>query len=260
MNEKTTTELFMSKERGVSMAALAFVIISAWIYTLAGPALPAPESGMSGMAMPMDWGPGHAFFVFVMWWVMMVAMMLPSAAPMVLLFSALKRSRGESEALPYQSPAFVAGYLAVWGAFSLAAVGVQWQLERLDILSPDMRLMSTPAAAGLLVAAGLYQLTPIKRACLSQCRSPAALLARYWRPGALGAFRMGVQHGRFCLGCCWFLMLLLFVGGIMNVWWIAGLALYVAVEKLGPAGGRLSLITGAALAASGVLLAVIELA
>ena len=138
----------------------------------------------------------------------------------------------------------------------MAAVGLQWEMDRLDILSPEMSLIDEWTGGSLLIAAGVYQLTPIKRACLSQCRSPAVLLARYWRPGALGAFRMGVQHGVFCLGCCWFLMLLLFVGGVMNVWWIAGLAVYVALEKLTPAGGRLSLITGAVLAGSGVVLAI----
>ena len=250
----------MTGERVMTIAALAVVVLLAWLYTLAGSRMPAPEAGMGhDMTVSVDWTAGQVAIAFAMWWAMMVAMMLPSATPMVLLFSAVKRSRGQCDALPLQISAFVAGYLAVWGAFSLAAVGVQWQLDSLDVLSPGLRVGGGLVAAMLLIAAGLYQLTPIKQACLSQCRSPAVLLARYWRPGPRGAFIMGAQHGRFCLGCCWLLMLLLFVGGIMNVWWIAALAVYVGLEKLAPTGGRLSLITGAVLAGSGMFLALREL-
>jgi predicted metal-binding membrane protein len=139
---------------------------------------------------------------------------------------------------------FVAGYLVAWGGFSLLAVLLQSGLERLSLLSPLMQVTSLYLGAALLIGAGIYQLTPLKHACLRHCRSPIDFVARYWRPGTVGAFRMGVRHGLFCLGCCWLLMVLLFYAGVMNLWWIGGLALYVLLEKLGPGGHRLGRYTG----------------
>jgi predicted metal-binding membrane protein len=268
MSIDSAIESAVRRDRVVVLGALSIVVAISWGYVLAGAGMSMSavemtrmNSGHEGMhmMMPAVWDIGHAGLMFVMWWVMMIAMMMPSAAPMLLLFAAAKRRRGESRALPLQLSAFLGGYLTVWGAFSVAAVGAQWQLDALRVLSPELIVANGWVAAMLLLAAGLYQLTPIKRICLLQCRSPAVLLARYWRPGALGALVIGIQHGRFCLGCCWFLMLLLFVGGIMNVWWIAALAVYVGLEKLAPPGGRLSLITGAVLAGSGILVALGEL-
>jgi predicted metal-binding membrane protein len=268
MSIASAIESAVKRDRIVVVGALSIVVVISWGYVLAGAGMNMSafemtrmSSGHKGMdmMMPAVWDVGYAGLMFVMWWVMMIAMMTPSAAPMLLLFAAAKRRRGESEALPLQLSAFLGGYLTVWGAFSVAAVGAQWQLDAFRALSPELSVANGLLAAILLLAVGLYQLTPIKRICLSQCRSPAVLLARYRRPGAVGAFAMGIQHGRFCLGCCWVLMLLLFVGGIMNVWWIAALAVYVGLEKLAPAGGRLSLITGAVLVGSGILVALGEL-
>jgi predicted metal-binding membrane protein len=163
---------------------------------------------------------------------------------MVLLFAAVNR-KVRQQGQPYVGTSFfTAGYLAAWGGFSLVAVFLQWGLERLLLLSPMLHVSSLYFGAALLIGAGVYQLTPLKHACLHHCRTPIEFIARYWRQGAGGAVRMGLQHGLFCLGCCWVLMALLFYAGIMNLWWIGGLAVYVALEKLAPAGHRLGRYAG----------------
>jgi predicted metal-binding membrane protein len=209
---------------------------------------------MAGMPMePMPWSPFYAALVFAMWWVMMIAMMVPSATPMILLFTAIKRKQAASVSPSVEAWIFLGGYLLVWTGFSLVAALAQWGLERLGLLS--MAMASTRAVFGgiILVGAGLYQFTPIKSACLRYCQSPVLFLSQHWRPGALGAFRMGLRHGSYCLGCCWFLMALLFVSGVMNLVWIAGIALYVACEKMLPLGHRLSRAAGVGLIVSGAI-------
>jgi predicted metal-binding membrane protein len=151
--------------------------------------------------------------------------------------------------------AFAAGYLLVWGGFSHFAVALQWGLEAARLLSPMLETSERWLGAAFLVAAGLWQLTPLKARCLSQCRSPLSFLMTRWRPGRAGALRMGLEHGLFCLGCCWFLMALLFFGGVMNLFWIAGLALYVLLEKTLPYGHWLGRVAGVALIAGGTALA-----
>ena len=186
---------------------------------------------------------------------MMIAMMVPSAAPTVLLYAALTRKSAPANGAPRLPFVFLSGYLAVWAGFSLLATAAQWLLELHGYVSPMMMVLVSNTLAGVvLLVAGLYQFTPLKDACLNHCRSPLAFLIGSHRPGAGGAFRMGLEHGAFCLGCCWFLIALLFVGGIMNLYWIAGLAIYVAVEKLAPSGRTFSRIAGAAMAAAGLWL------
>ena len=193
-------------------------------------------SGMD-MEMPMDmnavraWTPGYAGIVFVMWWVMMIAMMLPSAAPMILLYELMDRRQASRGAPTVSSATFALGYLAVWGAFSALAMALQWQLERLALMSSAMATTSAVLGGLILIAAGLYQLTPFRDGCLQGCRGPIEFFRRYWKPGAAGAWQMGLRHGLYCLGCCWMLMLLLFYGGVMNLYWIIGLATYVLIEK-----------------------------
>ena len=161
----------------------------------------------------------------------MAGMMLPSAAPMILLYGQVNRRRATST---QYSPvaAFTLGYLVVWNGFSLLATGLQWYLEQQALLSPMMVSNSHLLSGALLIAAGAYQITPLKQACLRQCRSPLQFIQHYWRNGTLGAFSMGLHHGLFCLGCCWSLMLLLFVAGVMNLLWIALLSIFVLTEKL----------------------------
>jgi predicted metal-binding membrane protein len=202
--------------------------------------------------------------MFGMWWLMMIAMMLPSAAPMVLLHAMVTRNglppdhdaqpTASSRQLVQTTTAFVAGYLVMWGAFSLLAVTAQWILQREGLLSPMMTSTSRLLGAGLLLAAGLWQLTPLKAVCLRRCRSPIGFLSMHWRTGTRGAFGMGVKHGAYCLGCCWFLMALLFFGGVMNLIWIAGLALIVLIEKLTPRGEVIGKVTGVLLIAWGAWL------
>ena len=161
--------------------------------------------------------PLYAALILSMWWVMMIAMMLPSTAPLLLLFARVNR-KGRSGGRPYvPTTVFGGGYLSVWAVFSAAATALQWYLERIGLLASAMATSSLWLGAAILVAAGAWQLTPIKSVCLRHCRSPLSFLSHSWRPGYLGAFRMGLGHGAYCLGCCWFLMSLLFFGGIMNL-------------------------------------------
>ncbi len=171
--------------------------------------------------------------VFVMWMVMMIAMMLPSAAPTILLFAALTRPRATT--IP-SIGAFVAGYVLIWTAFSVVATIAHRALQRAALLSPAMRSTSGVLAALLLMTAGLYQLTPLKAACLRHCRAPIQFFTRHWRPGAGGVLRLGLFHGGYCVGCCWALMGLLFIGGVMNLWWVAATAAFILVEKIAVLG------------------------
>ena len=173
-----------------------------------------------------------------------LTMMLPSAAPTILIYAGITRRKAAASQGSGAALVFATAYLIAWGAFSLAATSVQWGLEGLLLLSPMLHTTSVYLGGALLVAAGVYQLTPLKHACLRHCRSPLHFLASHWRKGRWGAFRMGLEHGLFCLGCCWVLMLLLFYGGVMSLWWIGGLALYVLVEKLLPLGHALGQYAG----------------
>lgn len=207
-------------------------------------------SGLQETIRPAAWSMGYAAVIFFMWWMMMVAMMLPSAAPVILLHGALFPATGVRTSL-----AFLAGYLAAWGGFSAVATLLQGGLAAAGLISPMYMTLATPfLGAALLVGAGLYQLTPAKAACLASCRGPVEVLTRHRGAGAAAAFRTGAGHGATCLGCCWALMALLFVGGVMNLWWIVGLTLYVAAEKLAPWGPRLARPFGLALVAAGLAL------
>jgi predicted metal-binding membrane protein len=262
--DATILEGVLRRDRLVVVAALAAVIAIAWIWIVlgAGTGMSAVGmtrgSGMPGMTdmmmVPAAWTPGYAAVMFAMWWVMMVAMMLPSAAPMLLLFARVNRTERARERPYVPTGIFAAGYLAAWGGFSAVATGFQWGLERLGLLSPMMVTTSYWLGGAILIAAGLWQLTPLKGVCLRHCRSPLSFLAGSWRPGRLGAFRMGLEHGAYCLGCCWFLMGLLFFGGVMNLFWIAGLAVFILLEKTIPMGHWLGRIAGLAAALWGAVL------
>lgn len=251
MSDVGTLDWVLRRDRRVAVAALVAVVVLAWGYLLLGAGMDM-EAAMAGaaMRMPMAWSPGHAALVALMWALMMLAMMLPSAAPVILLHATLSRrkdpARGGRRAL-----LFPLGYAAVWGGFALAATAVQWGLEHAALLTPAMAVGSAVVASLLFVAVGIYQLTPLKRACLRHCRSPLEFLAEHWRIGGGGAFAMGVRHGAYCLGCCWALMLLLFVGGVMNLAWIAGLAVLVLAEKLLPGGPLVGRALGVGLIAWG---------
>lgn len=206
--------------------------------------------------MPMSpeiWTPRHALLMFGMWAVMMTAMMLPSAAPMILFYAMVDRNRCERAGTPSSPRAgiFALGYLACWTGFSCIAVVLQYGLEKGALLSRMMEATSLVLSAVILIAAGIYQFTRLKTTCLQNCRSPLDFVVSRWRPGKRGAFLMGLEHGMYCTGCCWVLMLLLFVGGVMNLLWISGLAVFILLEKLAPFGHWMGKLAGAALVAWG---------
>lgn len=228
-------------ERVIVAGSIALLTALCWWFLVTGAGLDSShDMAMPGMAPP----PLGA--LVLMWWLMMLAMMLPSAAPAILLYGRVRQMRGEDGEIA-GSWIFLAGYLAVWLLFSILAAGAQ-QLAA----GATMRLADGRLASLLLIAAGLYQLSPLKGACLTQCRSPAQFLSRHWRRGTTGAVRLGVLHGAYCVGCCWMLMALLFVGGVMNFAWIAALTLIVAAEKLLPGGEWIGRAAGLALVAWGL--------
>ena len=239
----------LPRQRIVILAALAAIAGLAWLYLfIAAADMTAAMAGMDrAMAMPSR-SAIELLLLFAMWSVMMVGMMLPGVTPVILTFGTVNRNR-RARGEPYvPSALFTAGYLLAWIGFSLAATLAQEALERAGLLSPmDMTTNSRLLGGFLFLAAGLYQFTPVKLACLRFCRSPIDFVVNHWRDGPVGALRMGLTHGLYCLGCCWILMLLLFVGGVMNLLWVALLAIVVLGEKLaaGPWIGR----------AGGVLLA-----
>ena len=259
-------EVILKRDRWVVLGGLALVILLSWIYLLVGAGM-----GMSGLAMtrlsaaegmtmemeatvmqPAVWSIGYALLMFFMWWIMMIAMMLPSATPTILLAAALNRKASPNDP-PYGSSGyFAAGYLFAWALFSCIAVAVQWSLMGSGLLSSLMQSTSTVLAGGILIAAGLWQFTPIKHACLRHCRSPVKFLTQHRRRGNVGSLLMGLEHGGYCVGCCWFLMALLLVGGVMNLYWIMALAIYVLVEKVFPKGERIGQIVGVGLAVWGL--------
>ena len=243
-------------DRAVVFGSLGLVVILAWAYLMLGAGIDMERMDMGGgqmMAMLPEWTPAYGLVVFAMWAVMMVAMMLPSAAPVTLLVASLAHKRREAgTALGLTTGPFATGYLAVWFGFAALATVLQWGLDELGLLSDTMALASTVVAGSVLILAGIYQWTPLKEACLRHCRSPLQFLLHHWRDGALGAFASGVRHGVFCLGCCWMLMALLFVGGIMNLAWIAGIALLVLFEKTLPLGGWTERAAGVVLMVWGV--------
>ena len=241
------------RERVVILLALTGMTALSWLYLLQlGHTMP----DMAGMAMPMTprWTPAAFALAFAMWAVMMVGMMLPSAAPMILTFAALHQRKAEAAARSVPTLLFVSGYLLVWGGFSLFATLLQWALDELELLSPTLTTTNALFGGALFLSAGVYQLTPLKQACLRHCRSPFAFLFNRWRDGGSGALRMGIEHGAYCLGCCWLLMALLFGVGVMNLLWVAAITLFVLGEKLLRGGAWIARVSGVAMAGYGIWL------
>jgi predicted metal-binding membrane protein len=250
----------LSRHSLVAAVALAVLVILAWAWLFAGAGLEmGPADPVSGdvvghaqrPSMPMamtsavGWPASRLALTFAMWWVMMIAMMLPAAAPVVLLYVRAASTAGGPEPA---TASFLGGYLAIWAIFAGGATVLQAALENAELLSGEwMRSRSVLLTAALLTVAGAYQLSPAKAACLRHCQNPARFISRFYRAGPLGAVRMGAIHGAFCVGCCWLLMALLFVGGVMNLAWIAALTLLVAAEKLLPFGRAIPIATGVAL-------------
>jgi predicted metal-binding membrane protein len=265
-----TLDRALARERWIIGGCVALIAALAWAWLWRQWAPMSGAGNSTGMDMPgMDMSdgamapPGDAVAylssAFVMWLLMMIAMMLPSAAPMILLYAKLSRGARAQGAALAPAAIFAGVYLAVWGGFSALAALAQWLLVRsgavteLGLAFGDRRI-----GGALLIAAGLYQATPLKRACLEACRSPLSFIMRLWRPGWAGAARLGFAHGIYCLGCCAPLMALLFVFGVMNLVWVAALALFVLVEKTLPFGARIGAAAGvvAVIAGLGLMLGV----
>jgi len=245
-----SVEALVRRDRALAGSGLAGLALLAWLYLFRMERMSMLDV-TAAMAMPGDRDAGRFLLTFLMWAVMMVAMMVPAASPMILTFATINRRRAAAGTPAVPTAVFLAGYLVIWSAFSLAAAALQGALQAAALLAPAT-LTVTPLVGGvLLIAAGLYQLTPLKYACLARCQSPLGFILSEWREGPRGAFVMGLRHGAFCVGCCWALMALLFVAGVMNLLWVAAIAAFVLVEKMVPRARAVSWSAGAALLAWG---------
>jgi len=247
----TRLERLLRRDRMVTTAALFIIVNFAWLWLLNA----AYGTGRMAMMPPAEgWSASYALAMFVMWTVMMIGMMLPGAAPTILLYGLLVRRQAErGRALPPVA-AFAAGYLFAWAAFSAVTVSAQWGLDAAGLLSSMLRANSKWISGGLLIAAGAYQWTPWKQACLEHCRAPMEFLSRSLRPGMAGAIAAGIRHGLYCVGCCWLLMLLLFAGGVMNLALVAALAGFVLIEKISPLGVATGIFAGGTAIMAGIAL------
>ena len=267
----TAVESLIRRDKVITTIAIAILVGTTFVYTVLGVGMNmsaiqmTPGLGQSQMSMPnmsamkkmaatpAVWTFNYSVLMFLMWWTMMIAMMLPSASPMILLYTALIRRTKKTKSIIRQVISFICGYLLAWAAFSLFAAALQSQLELRDWMSPMMmEATNIYLAAGILIAAGVYQLTPLKTVCLEKCRQPASFLANYKNTWVNSPLRIGLVHGFYCVGCCWFLMGLLFFGGIMNLYWIVGLIIFVAIEKLHEKGIIFGKILGGGAIVSGI--------
>lgn len=250
-------------DRSVILLALLALSVLSWLWLISlGRGMSGQDmASMPGMAMPMPmaspWTAATVGLTFAMWWVMMLGMMLPSAAPMILMFATVNRNKRASGQDFVPVSVFTLGYLIVWGFFSAGATVAQWGLDQLAMLSTSLATISPMVSGGLLIAAGIYQFTPLKQACLRHCRSPLTFVLNHWHDGRVGALCMGMEHGTLCVGCCWALMALLFVVGVMNLLLVAAIAAFVFVEKLLPGGAWIGRIGGGAMVAVGAWLAAV---
>ncbi len=246
----------LRRDRALVFGALVLLAALAWAYTIYLGLRSSSMSMGSGMAMPvmMAWSATDMVFMFVMWAVMMFAMMLPSVTPTVMIYERVRAKRAEAGRPFVPTGGFVAGYLLIWVGFSLVATMLNWWLHTSGELSSMMGHVAPAVGGMLLIVAGVFQWTPLKNACLKHCRSPMGFLMTHWREGVIGALRMGLHHGAYCLGCCWMLMVILFVLGVMNLPWVAALTIVVLAEKVLPAGLYLSRALGIGLIAWGIWL------
>jgi predicted metal-binding membrane protein len=255
-------EAMFRRDRAIVSAGLGGVILLAWAYTYYLAQDMTGATHVHAGLLPMDagmpalrpWGLVDIGFIFLMWVVMQVAMMIPSASPMIIGFAKLSRQRFGEQSPLFATTLFFLGYVVMWTAFSVGATLAQWGLHSAALLSPTMVSTSSVLGGLILIAAGIFQFTQIKEACLQRCRSPLGFLLTEWREGRRGALVMGLRHGAFCVVCCWLLMALLFVAGVMNLLWIAIITVYILIEKLAPRGRLVSHSIGVVVIAWGLWL------
>jgi predicted metal-binding membrane protein len=252
---RTAVETLLLRDRLIVGSALVVAILLcwAWIVPMARD-MYGSMKGASAWMMTDTWDASHLTLLFAMWAVMMAGMMLPSAAPALFLYGGVIRASDERDRAAAHIYAFAGGYLFVWTAYSLLATVLQRLLARWLLISPMMDARDHWFGGSLLVLAGLYQFTPFKRACLASCRNPVEFVIRNWKPGLYGGFYLGAANGLYCLGCCWALMMLLFVGGVMNLWWIGALTVFVLLEKATPFGEKGGRYSGLLIALAGLCL------
>lgn len=237
------------RDRMLLGSCIVLVTALAWAYLfhlnrqMTSSASAASDMAAMGMVMDAPWGVRDVLAAFAMWSTMMIGMMTPAAAPVLVLFAGAEARRA-SPGRARHVPLFALGYLAIWLGFSAGAALAQWGLHAAALLAETMAATSSVLAGVILIAAGIYQLTPLKTGCLTRCQSPLGFLMSNWRDGPGGAFRMGARHGAYCLGCCWALMAVLFVVGVMNLVWVGVLTVFILVEKLGFAGARVARVGG----------------
>ena len=256
LNNSYTLENILKKDRFIVASGLFVIAVLAWLYTIyLYRQMIVMDMDALFFAMPMTpaWATLDFVLLFLMWFVMMIAMMTPSVAPLILIFAMVNRKRKQQQN-PYVSTSYLlAGYFLVWAGFSLLATFLQWLLQQLSLLNPEMETTNKILGAIILITAGLFQFTPLKHRCLSYCRTPIDFINLNWKEGKQGALRMGIENGMYCLGCCWVLMILLFVSGIMNLLWIALIALFVLAEKVLPQAKWISYAAGIALISYGLI-------
>jgi predicted metal-binding membrane protein len=266
MPQAPALERLLKRDRAITIAGLVSLCVLAWLYIAMGAGMGMTAWEMTAVTLfphadpapppKAAWDSSTWALMIAMWWIMMIAMMTPSAAPTILLYARVHRhaqASSEHKGKLAATGAFTAGYLLAWFAFAAVATALQWIAERAELVSVMMMgSRSRALSSAVLIAAGLYQLSPLKNGCLAHCRAPASFLSRHWRPHALGALRLGALHGVHCIGCCWMLMALLFVGGVMNLVWVVALAVLVLIEKALPPGPWVGRVVGVLLLVWGV--------
>ena len=253
-------DTLLRRDRVIAGSALVATVLLAWLYLFhrSGAMPDMNMADMPSMVMSRNhaWAVVEVMLLFVMWTVMMIAMMVPAAAPMILTFATVQRKRRERDRASIPTALFLLGYVAVWTAYAAGAALAQWRLHEADLLSTAMASASAWLGGVLLLVAGVFQWTSLKQACLAKCRSPLSFLMTEWREGPTGALVMGIRHGAYCVACCWALMALLFVVGVMNLLWVAGLTVLVLAERVLPGGPAVSRAAGALLVVAGVIVLV----
>jgi predicted metal-binding membrane protein len=257
MINHNSLEFVLKKDRLVIIGGLFFITLLSWLYIIyLYNQMVYMDMNALFFAMPMtpEWTAVDFMLLLLMWIVMMIAMMTPSVAPLILVFAMVNRQR-KQQSRPFVNTAYLmAGYFLVWLAFSFVATVLQWSLQQIAMLNPEMKTTNKILGGIILIASGVFQFTPLKQTCLGYCRTPLDFVLRRWKEGKQGALRMGIENGLYCLGCCWLLMTLLFVAGIMNLLWIAIIAVFVLFEKVLSTIKWIPYLAGIALISYGILL------